>query len=334
MAAAEPSSSDMASPRFEGLRAELRHISAAFPDVDALLGRNDFEAAWKLLRAAVDATADNGAAHFGLALALEVSGDIVGALSHAEQAAKLMSEDIAAWRLVARLAREDARQQEQRLLRARASMSQLRTQLKQGEHEREGAVGARARLEKVRAHLARYVNYSDSVPILIFDTRSAAELGRVERDNFSALALHLEQLGFAADGTLLRGMSKALELDPYEAAGLFYRWLRTEGPAARLALVVPQPNFLDTTEPQDFVHGLTIHVGGETSIGERCDGLLRFVELNRIVSPMFAAKRENRALIMAEAAMMAVARHYGAQHQPERVLDKISEMLDHEFGWA
>ena len=335
MAAAEPSSSDMASPRFEGLRAELRHISAAFPDVDALLGRNDFEGAWKLLRAAVDASADNGPAHFGLALALEVSGDLVGALSHAEEAAKLMPEDIAAWRLMARLAREEARQQEQRLLRARASVSQLRTQLKQGEHEREGWIGARARLEKVRAHLARYVNYSDSVPIRIFNTSSAAELARVERDNFTALALHLEQLGFAADGTLLRGMSKALELDPYEAAGLFYRWLRTEGPAARLALVVPQPNFLDTTEPQDFVHGLTIHVGGGASgVEERCDALLRFVELNRLVSPMFATKRENRALIMAEAAMMAVARYYGAQRQPERVIDKISEMLDREFGWA
>ena len=90
MTAAEPSSSDMASPRFEGLRAELRHISAAFPDVDALLGRNDFEGAWKLLRTAVEAAADNGPAHFGLALALEVSGDVVGALSHAEEAAKLM----------------------------------------------------------------------------------------------------------------------------------------------------------------------------------------------------------------------------------------------------
>ena len=324
-----------AASRFGNLIEKLRRVSLVIPDVDTMLRQDNFEGAWRLLRTAVDLAPDSGLAHYGLAVITGASGDLVGAIKHADRAAELLPNDVDAWRLLAELNRDRARQEEQRLIKARSSLSQARSRLSRGEQSLASVEKDLTALHRVRELLNRFVPYSSIVPIRVFDWSKGQDVFRVEADNYEAAATRLEGMGYAPEAKLLRAFDRAFHEDPYDTALLLYHWLKKASRGAWLRASWPMPDIFQSHDRHQPTFAIVIYLrGASASAEDRLAQLLKLNELNRQLSMLYPSGRNNPALILSEGVLMAAARYFGRLGQVDEILPKVTEMLDNELGWA
>jgi MoaA/NifB/PqqE/SkfB family radical SAM enzyme/tetratricopeptide (TPR) repeat protein len=324
-----------AATRFDDLIKKLERVSSVVSGVDQTLRQGDFEAAWRLLRAAADSIPDSGLAQYGLAVITAASGDLVGAIKHADRATELLPDDVNAWRLLAELNRERARQEEQRSLKARSSLSQVRSQLSHGEQSWSSVEEERKALRKVREFLNRLVAYSSIVPIRVIDGSKGQELIRVEGDDYEGTAVYLERIGYPPEAALLRAFDRAFHEDPYDCATLLYQWLKKASSGTSVRVSLPAAIFFESYDLRHRTFEIVIYLrGAASSIEDRVEQLLQLNELNRRLSALFALGRNSRALVLSEGLVMAAARYFGWLGQANKILPKVTEMLDGDFGWA
>jgi len=324
-----------AASRFDDLIKKLDRVSSVVSGVDQMLRQEDVEGAWRLLRAAVDAAPASGLAHYGLAVIIGASGDLVGAINHASRAAELLPDDVDVWRLLAELNRDRALREEQRLLKARSSLSQARGQLSRDERTRASVEEDRKALRWVREFLNRFVSYSSIVPIRVFDWSKGENIVRVEADNYETVATHLEGIGFPPEAKLLRAFDRAFHEDPYDTAILLYEWLKKSSRGASLRVSLPAGDLFESHDHRLPTFEIVIYLRGPASSTEgRVAQLLRLNELNRQLAILFPSGRNNPALILSEGVLMAAARYFGRLGQVDEILPKVTEMLDGELGWA